>query len=132
MTSQKQARLLRSAAYFPVADVEQSMIYYAQVLGFGCEYSAGSPKQFAICGRNGYSIMLRRVDAPELIVPIEKQGGTWDSFFWVDDAEALHAELKANGAEIVYGPLIQQAYNMREFAVRDCDGHVLGFGEALG
>jgi len=131
MSSQNAAKLQRHATYFPVADVEKSMDYYAHVLGFGSEYSAGSPKQFAICSRDGYSIMLRRVAAPDLIVPIEKQGGTWDAFFWVNDADALHAELQAKGAEIVYGPLIQDTYNMREFAIRDCDGHVLGFGQPL-
>jgi len=60
-----------------------------------------------------------------------KQGGTWDAFFWVSDAPALHAELKSTGVDIVYGPLIQEAYQMKEFAVRDGDGHVLGFGQAL-
>ena len=43
---------------------------------------------------------------------------------------ALHAELRANGADIVYGPIVQEAYQMEEFAVRDRDGHVLGFGQA--
>jgi hypothetical protein len=70
------------------------------------------------------------VTAPERIVPIEKQGGTWDAFFWVRDARALHAELRASGADIVYGPIVQEAYQMEEFAVRDRDGHVLGFGQA--
>lgn len=131
MTSDKSGKLLRSAPYFPVADVEQSVAFYEQMLGFRCEYSAGNPLQFAICSRDGLAIMLRRVLAPELIVPIEKQGGTWEAFFWVSDAEALHAEFSAKGADIVYGPMIQEAYNMKEFAVRDCDGHVLGFGQAL-
>jgi hypothetical protein len=90
------------------------------------------PLQFAICSRDGLAIMLRRVAAPSLIVPNESQGGTWDTFFWVSDVEALHAELKAKSAEVVYGPLIQEAYEMKEFAVRDCDGHVLGFGQTLG
>ena len=39
-------------------------------------------------------------------------------------------ELRANGADIVYGPIVQEAYQMEEFAVRDRDGHVLGFGQA--
>jgi hypothetical protein len=43
----------------------------------------------------------------------------------------LHTEFNAKGADIVYGPVIQEAYQMKEFAVRDCDGHVLGFGQAL-
>lgn len=131
MTSDQSGKLLRSAPYFPVANVERSAAFYEQVLGFRCDYSAGSPLQFAICSRDGLAIMLRRVSAPELIVPVEKQGGTWEAFFWVSNAETLHAEFSAKGADIVYGPLIQEAYQMKEFAVRDCDGHVLGFGQAL-
>ena len=122
--------MLRSAPYFPVADVERSATHYERVFGFTREYVAGTPPQFAILSRDGLAIMLRLVPAPELIVPNEKQGGTWDAFFWVRDAQALCAELRANGADIVYGPIIQDAYHMEEFAVRDPDGHVLGFGQA--
>ena len=50
----------------------------------------------------------------------------------VRDVRALHAELRASGADIVYWPIVQEAYQMEEFAVRDHDGHVLGFGEPLG
>ena len=81
--------------------------------------------------RDGLSIMLRLVSTPGQICPNEKQGGTWDVFFWVRNAEALYAELLANGADVVYGPIIQDAYQMKEFAVRDREGYVLGFGEAL-
>jgi catechol 2,3-dioxygenase-like lactoylglutathione lyase family enzyme len=123
--------LLRSAPYFPVHDVERSVEFYDRVLGFGCEYSAGTPLQFAICSRDGLAIMLRRVSSTDVIVPNEKQGGTWEAFFWVSDVMALHSEFTAAGAAIVYGPLIQESYQMKEFAVRDCDGHVLGFGQAL-
>lgn len=123
--------LLRSAQYFPVPDVQRSVAFYKDVLGFCCEYCAGKPLQFAICSRDGLGVMLRKVSGPELIVPNERQGRTWDAFFWVSDAEGLHTELHAKGADIVYGPFIQEAYQMKEFAVRDCNGHVLGFGQAL-
>ena len=79
----------------------------------------------------GLAIMLRVVSDPGRISPNEKQGGTWDAFFWVRDARALHAELRANGADVVYGPLVQESYQMEEFAVRDREGYVLGFGQAL-
>jgi catechol 2,3-dioxygenase-like lactoylglutathione lyase family enzyme len=124
-------KLLRSAPYFPVADVALSATYYKDVLGFDVEYAAGDPPQFAICSRDNLAIMLRKVQAPELIRPNESQGGTWDAFFWVDDAIALHAELVERGATVVYGPILQEAYDMQEFAVRDRDGHVLGFGQAV-
>ncbi|OFW44178.1 MAG: hypothetical protein A3J29_08030 [Acidobacteria bacterium RIFCSPLOWO2_12_FULL_67_14b] len=125
------SQLLRSAPYFPVADVRRLAAHYERVLGFRSEYSAGDPPEFGIVSRDGLSIMFRRVAAPDRISPNEKQGGTWDAFFWVRDAKALHAELQANGADIVYGPMVQPAYHMLEFAVRDPDGYVLGFGESL-
>lgn len=127
----QKAKLLRVSPYFPVRDVEQSVAFYEGVLGFRREYSAGTPLEFVICSRDGFAIMLRLVANPELIVPAEKQGGTWDAFFWVTDVEALHRELVGKGAVIVYGPLIQESYQMKEFAIRDCDGHVLGFGQSL-
>ena len=131
MSAQQTPQLLRSAPYFPVADVELSAVHYENVLGFHREYVGGTPPQFAILSRDGLSIMLRLVPVPDQIRPNEKQGGTWDVFFWVRDVRALHAELLANGADIVYGPIVQEEYQMEEFAVRDREGYVLGFGQPL-
>ena len=61
----------------------------------------------------------------------QREANAWEAFFWVNDVMALHSEFKSKGAVIVYGPLIQESYQMKEFAVRDCDGHVLGFGQPL-
>ncbi|HJR42990.1 MAG TPA: VOC family protein [Gemmatimonadaceae bacterium] len=129
--SAENAQLLRSAPYFPVADLEQSATHYERVLGFRREYVGGSPPEFAILSRDGLAIMLKLVSPSERIIPNEKQGGTWDAFFWVRDAKGLCEEMRATGADIVYGPIVQRAYNMEEFAVRDREGYVLGFGEAL-
>jgi catechol 2,3-dioxygenase-like lactoylglutathione lyase family enzyme len=131
MPPSSDGQLLRSAPYFPVTSVERSAGYYEQVLGFHREYGAGSPLEFAILTRDGQALMLRRVPANAQISPNEKQGGTWDVFFWVRDARALHSELSERGADVVYGPVVQEAYQMEEFAVRDQDGYVLGFGQAL-
>jgi predicted enzyme related to lactoylglutathione lyase len=131
MATNVRSRLVRSAPYFPVADVDKSVAFYERAFGFSCEYSAGNPAIFAICSRDSLGIMLRKVSEPDRIVPNERQGGSWDAFFWIDDAQALHKELLEKGADVVYGPLVQESYHMMEFAVRDCDGHVLGFGQAL-
>ena len=124
-------QLLRSAPYFPVVDLEGSATHYEHVFGFNRDYVGGTPPRFAIMSRDGLPVMLRLVDSSERITPNEKQGGTWDAFFWVRDAQALHDELQNNGADVVYGPIVQQEYHMKEFAVRDREGYVLGFGEAL-
>ena len=72
--------------------------------------------------------MPRLVPNPERVTPNEEQRGTWDAFFWVRDAKTLHEGLATSGAEVAYGPIVQEAYTMEEFAVRDEDGHVLGSG----
>lgn len=122
--------LLRSAAYFPVADVDLSVAYYESVLGFTTEYRAGAPSQFAIVSRNGLPIMFRRIEDATRVAPSEMQGGTWDVFFWVTGLHDLFGEFLNSGVDIVYEP-VMQAYHMEEFAIRDGDGHVLGFGETV-
>jgi catechol 2,3-dioxygenase-like lactoylglutathione lyase family enzyme len=123
-----QADLLRGVPYFPVPDVAAAGAYYRDVLGFRCEYSAGDPPEFAIYARGEPGIMFRRVTDPRLITPNERQGGSWDVFFWVRDVEALYDELVGKRAVVVYPPVVQP-YGMKEFAVRDPNGYVLGFGQ---
>jgi uncharacterized glyoxalase superfamily protein PhnB len=121
-------QILRGAPYFPVPDVASASAYWADVLGFRCEYIAGDPPEFSINGRDGSTVMLRRTGSPELIAPNERQGGTWDVFYWVRDVDAVYDELARNGATVVYAPTVQP-YGMKEFAVRDLNGYVLGFGQ---
>lgn len=122
------SRLLRHAPYFPVQDVARSAADYERCFGFKTEYAGGSPPEFAIVSRDGLAIMLRRVADGSLIRPSESQGGTWDAFFWVEDVDTLFDELRGRGASIVYEPTMM-SYGVKEFAVRDADGHVLGFGK---
>ena len=123
-----EAKLLRGAPYFPVGNVSATGDYYCSVFGFKLDYSGGEPTEFAIYSRDDCQLMLRRIADPGQVSPMESQGGTWDAFFWVTDALTLFEELRAKGANFVYEPVVQP-YGMKEFAVRDPDGHVLGFGQ---
>src|SRR6185437_8578392 len=128
MPSARHVAVVRCAPYFPVPDVSSIGAYYRDVLGFQCEYTAGNPPEFALFSRGASAIMFRRVPDERLICPNEKQGGTWDAFLWTDDVEALYGEMTHSGAAIVYPPTIQ-SYGMKEFAVRDPNGYVLGLGQ---
>jgi uncharacterized glyoxalase superfamily protein PhnB len=130
MPKDSPAQLLRAAPYLLVTDLEDAAAHYERVLGFAREYTGGDPPEFVIVSRDGLPVMLRRATADKRIVPNEQQGGTWDVFFWVRGLKALHAEMLANGADVVYGPVVQP-YSVEEFAVRDTQGYVLGFGEPV-
>jgi predicted enzyme related to lactoylglutathione lyase len=79
--------------------------------------------------RDDFIVMLHQADQQ----PVSPNGAhnSWDAYFWCIGVDGLHAELAANGAEIVYGPEDQEHYGMREFAIKDIDGYMLAFAEDL-
>ena len=110
-----------------VADVVKAAAYYADALGFRASRMWGEPPTFCIPGRDGVSIMLNQVGPGEAVHPNAACDGRFDAYFWVRDADALFGEFRANGADIVCEPE-DMPYEMREFQVRDLDGHLLAFG----
>jgi catechol 2,3-dioxygenase-like lactoylglutathione lyase family enzyme len=54
----------------------------------------------------------------------------FDAYFWPDDVDAFHAELKDRGATIIQAPT-NQPYGLRDFRIQDPDGYVLAFGKRI-
>jgi uncharacterized glyoxalase superfamily protein PhnB len=118
-----------TAPYFLVKDIHASVDYYHRVLGFTRPKLWGDPPSFAMPCRDGFIVMLKQAEAGMTILPNGSQRGCWDAYFWIEDADALFNEMKANGAVIEYEPCFQDEYDMKELAVRDPDGHILAFGQ---
>jgi len=57
--------------------------------------------------------------------------GTGAVYVFVDDVDAVHAELVSNGVS-VSGQPIDQTWGMREIGVRDADQNGITFGQRLG
>ena len=124
------ARILAASPILLVADVVKSAAYYADALGFRAPRFWGDPPTFCIPQRDGCSVMLNQVGPGADFQPNAHYDGRFDVYFDVDDADALYAEFKASGADIVCEPE-DQPYWMREFQVRDLDGHLLAFGHDI-
>jgi uncharacterized glyoxalase superfamily protein PhnB len=110
-----------------VRDVIRAHDYYADKLGFRAPRMWGDPPTFCIAQRDGIEVMLNQVQAEDEFAPNSRFDGRFSAYFWVRDADALHAEFAAKGADIVCEPE-DQVYGIREFQVRDADGHLLAFG----
>ena len=54
----------------------------------------------------------------------------WAAYIYVENADILHTQYRDAGVEIVRGPE-NMPYGLRDFDVRDPDGHVLAFGHDL-
>lgn len=127
----KTARLTSSAPVFFVRDVVAAANYYRDALGFAYDRFWGEPPDFVILRRDGINLMLTLAPAGSAIIPHwQVKRGMWNAYFWVDDADALHAEFTRRGAKIDYG-LGNKPYGVREFGIQDLDGHDLAFGQLL-
>ena len=116
------------APILPSRDLETTSAFYDR-LGFS--RSGHWPQQYLIVTRWG--IGLHFFHSPEL--------DPWSSiagcYLYVDDADALHAELDrlglpGEGIPRLHGAPEDTDYGMREFAVVDPDGNLLRIGSELG
>jgi uncharacterized glyoxalase superfamily protein PhnB len=121
------------APYFIVDDVVATADYYRDTLGFRYERFWGDPPSFCMVRRGGVIIMLSQAAAPGAMRPnhlADPERQAWDAYIWVDDADALHAELTAKGAKVTRAPC-DQPYGCRDFDVEDRNGYRLCFGHDI-
>ena len=124
-------QIIGSAPVLLVRDVVAAADYYRDKLGFTYERLWGEPPAFCMPHRDRHIVMLSQVEDPAKIVPNYKSvPNMWNIYFWVDDVEAVYAELKERGATIDY-ELCDQPYGCREFGVQDLDGYDIAFGQDL-
>jgi GNAT superfamily N-acetyltransferase len=111
-----------SEPIFPVADVVATVRYYRDVLGFAEEWVWGEPPDFGGVRWGKVGAMFALQSGPDA-----KVGGQWHSFF-VEGIDALYSLHSRNGATI-YSPLEAKPWGLREYTVRDLNGHYLRFGQ---
>ena len=83
--------------------------------------------------RKGVVIMLSRLERLGVMKPnrlVDPEGGAWDAYVWIDDADALHAEFASKGVTIARG-LCDQPYKCRDFEIDDNNGYRLCFGQLM-
>jgi len=111
---------------FTVPDVVQTAEYYRDVLGFEIAGYWDTPPVFAIVRRDEVQLFFNRADQSQ--VRTGRAEGAYDAYFHIVGVEALAAELRTRGADILEGPVARE-YEQLELVIRDCNGLVLAFGE---
>jgi len=112
-----QQKFERIMPEFPLADVAAGVIYYREALGFSVNYQM---EGFAVMDRERARILLITKAAPHK--------GIASCYIYVADADALHAELTAKGANVEAAP-VSRPWGLREFRVFDPEGNILTFGQ---
>ena len=111
--------LQRALPELPLNDVGVGIAYFRDVLGFSVNYQ-----------QHDIGVMDREAVRVLLIARTERHVGIGSAYVYVRDADALHAELRAKGAD-VQGEPVSHPWGLRDFRIRDPEGNEITFGQPL-
>jgi uncharacterized glyoxalase superfamily protein PhnB len=109
-----------------VPDLQRSVSYFENVLGFSLEWGDGTNWQ--ALSRDGVRMMIGH--CPDAMPPAETGEHSYFAYLHVDDVDGLHAELLQSGA-IILQPPANRAWGMREMAIATPDGHRMMIGQKI-
>ncbi len=112
--------VISSTAIFAASDIEATLTYYKDVLGFESTWTWGDPPVFGSASKGGVTITFNL--QPELAKNIRgHQHGVR-----VDDIDQLYQYHKSTGAVIV-SKLEDKPWGVREYILEDLNGYHLRF-----
>jgi catechol 2,3-dioxygenase-like lactoylglutathione lyase family enzyme len=123
------ATIAAISPFFIVSNVDRTLAFYSQKLGFETTFQEPDRNPFfAILRRDGAQIFIKS-DANVSPLPNSKchPSMRWDAFVYAHDPDALAAEFVQHGA-VFTSPLADTHDGLRGFEVTDEDGYVLFFG----
>lgn len=121
--------LLKVAPVLVVGDMPASVEFWREKLGFEVDtYGDG----FAMASRGSVTVMLAAapLGVPPPLPNWRVVDKTNQLYIWVDDADAMYAEVKEKGVPIDF-TIYNTPWGTREFGVQDLDEHDIAFGQVL-
>jgi len=119
------SRLKYVAPVLRVTDLQRSVNYYSDQLGFGLEFDYEG--FYASVIRDGCRVHLNCGAPPERDQKAFEIAEHLDACFGVEDAAALASAFASSGA--AFSVALRNMPYGKEFYVRDPDGYILGFIE---
>jgi predicted enzyme related to lactoylglutathione lyase len=116
-------KLLSCRPNLEVRDVDATVEFCVQILGFEVEVSVGEP---------AYLALIRSGEVGLGIVHAENPGvnSTTACYIEVTDVDGLHARCRDRGVPITT-PLTDQPWRLRDFVIEIPGGHRLALGQRI-
>lgn len=122
------ARLRELRTMLAVTDLPATVRFYVEKLGFNCCGLFGNPPVWAEVERDGVAMMFNAPPREYVERDVPRKSRDYQIYYLnVDDAGGLREELASRGVAV--SELRVTMYGMKEFEVRDPDGHWLWFGQ---
>lgn len=114
-----------ASTVWPVKDMEASLSFYRDQLGFEVTFTWEDPITYAVIKRGNIGINLTiRDDMPANYAPLAAL------YVYVHDVDALWQEFTSNGAKVT-NPIGDRDYGMRDFDLEDPNGYRIVIGKGL-
>ncbi len=115
-----------------VADIHRSLNFYKEIAGFELISGQEELEQWKWAEIRSGQVVLMLAQSGylgEKSDPVALEEESWPAVFYYypEDVEQIHTHIKALGYEV--GELSVTFYGMKEFSLRDPDGHHLTFGQ---
>ncbi|MFN0033006.1 MAG: VOC family protein [Flavobacteriales bacterium] len=114
--------------FLPVKNLEETISFYRDMLGFTDEWYWGTPATDAGICRDGLGLLFMLNREYCEIINNEKQ--RFVICIFVSNVDEIYREVKAKGVTVVT-ELKTEPWNVREFAILDCNGYILRIGEGV-
>jgi catechol 2,3-dioxygenase-like lactoylglutathione lyase family enzyme len=121
--------LLSTTPFFIVKDLQVSISYYVDRLGFQLDFQGPADDvYYAGLNREGASVMLKAITPDVLPQPNHTRHAwaRWDAYIYTADPDSLFDELKRRGASFVK-ELSFIDDGLWGFEISDADGYVIAF-----
>lgn len=113
-----------STPIFASADVEATIAYYKDVIGFTSSWTWGDPVSFG--GVHWENVAIMFALQPEIASVVQGH----QHWFNVEDVDSLYGSHRERGANIV-DPIADRPWGVREYVVEDLAGYRLRFAGAV-
>jgi uncharacterized glyoxalase superfamily protein PhnB len=120
----KEKKFWKLSPHLPVKDVEATVKWYKENLGFGEEWFYGNPVTDGGCRRDEMRVLFGTGSSPY------QTPKDISLILFVDNVEEVYAEIQQRGLA-VFSPLKAYDYGIKEFSIIDCNGYMLRFSESI-
>lgn len=124
----KQARVIGIAPQLIVPDVNRTVMYYHDILGFNIIALVQDPPVYGMVERDGFQIHFAKSDHATIHANHHLRSIAHDFILWVPEIDVFYTELTSRGVTILQ-TIVQRVYGSREFVFEDCDGHRILVGD---
>lgn len=119
--------LFASAIVLMSEDIDKTIDFYKEKLGFEVIKHFEYEEKFAACYRDNVEIVVVQVKKGTVVSNSKRYGAGFDAYLVPEDVNVFYNEIKEKKVKIIEKPVLKP-YGSIEMKIEDIDGRIIGIG----